>query len=277
MRGVVGCLAVLCLVDIAAAADLDDSVIRGSESYQPEAPSFTRWEGVYGGGQIGYASSSADYTSAAPTLNALALAASPTFSAGLPATFPAFRHQAVQNPSYGFFVGYNSQWGSIILGGELNYNRTSLDTFQADSFPSRAGPVAPNVVTFNSTDYRTQVDATASTHITDYATLRGRAGYVVGNFLPYAMLGFAVGRADINQTATVTATRVLPPNTTLGPFTSTKAGSEFLYGYAAGVGLDVALFDHFFVRGEYEFVQFFPFSGTQAFINTFRLGAGMKF
>jgi opacity protein-like surface antigen len=32
--------------------------------------------------------------------------------------------------------------------------------------------------------------------LTDYGTARGRAGYVVGNFLPYGFIGMAVGRAS---------------------------------------------------------------------------------
>ena len=31
-----------------------------------------------------------------------------------------------------------------------------------------------------------------------YATARGRAGYVIGNFLPYGFIGMAVGRAQYN-------------------------------------------------------------------------------
>ena len=32
--------------------------------------------------------------------------------------------------------------------------------------------------------------------LTDYGTARGRAGYVVGNLLPYAFICMAVGRAS---------------------------------------------------------------------------------
>lgn len=278
MRRIIACLAVLCLADVAVAADLDESYIRGSDTYEPQSPTYARWDGAYLGGQLGYASSSTDFTNASPVLNALAVATTPNFPVGLPATFPAFGQQAVHNSSYGFFVGYNSQWESLVLGAEVNYNRTSLTTSQRDSFPSRAGPFAPNVVTFNDVDYNTQVNARASSNITDYATLRGRAGYVMGNFLPYATVGFAVGRANISQTATVTATAVPPASGTLGPFATTRAGTEFIYGWSAGLGLEVALVDHLFVRGEYEFIQFLPLSdGTQSFINTVRLGAGMKF
>ena len=38
--------------------------------------------------------------------------------------------------------------------------------------------------------------------ITDYGAARLRGGWVVGNFLPYATLGVAVGRANITRSAT---------------------------------------------------------------------------
>ena len=34
-------------------------------------------------------------------------------------------------------------------------------------------------------------------HADDYVPLRARAGYVMGNFLPYGFVGFAIGSADI--------------------------------------------------------------------------------
>ena len=39
--------------------------------------------------------------------------------------------------------------------------------------------------------------------LVDYATLRGRAGYAFGNFLPYAVIGAAAGRFNYATTVTV--------------------------------------------------------------------------
>jgi opacity protein-like surface antigen len=279
MRRVIGCLALLCLVDVAVAADLDDMVIRGSDNWLPEVPTYVRWDGLYGGGQIGYTSANTDLTNSGPAVNALAASGAPALAsavAGLPATFPAFGQQTSHDKNYGFFFGYNWQFESVVLSAEFNYNRTSQLASQSATFPS--GVSAPLVVNFNGADYNVTVAGTASSHITDYMTLRGRAGYVIGNFMPYAMIGLAAGRADTVQTATVSAVQTVPPNATLGPFVATSPRSPFIYGYAAGLGVDMALMQHLFIRAEYEFVQFFPYSsGTVAALNTFRLGAGLKF
>jgi opacity protein-like surface antigen len=37
----------------------------------------------------------------------------------------------------------------------------------------------------------------------DFLSLRARAGWVLGNFLPYGFVGFALGRADIAVAANV--------------------------------------------------------------------------
>jgi opacity protein-like surface antigen len=47
--------------------------------------------------------------------------------------------------------------------------------------------------------------------LTDYGTARGRAGYVVGNLLPYGFIGMAVGRASYSVN---TATLGSSPRTT---------------------------------------------------------------
>jgi opacity protein-like surface antigen len=50
-----------------------------------------------------------------------------------------------------------------------------------------------------------------------------------------------------------------------------------LYGVTAGAGLDIAVSRNFFLRTEYEYVQFQPVSGTNIDINTVRLGGGVRF
>jgi opacity protein-like surface antigen len=261
---------------VAVAADLDDMVIRGSESWQPDVPTYVRWDGLYGGGQAGYTSANTDLTNSRPAVNALAASAAPALVTGLPATFPAFGQQTSHNTNYGFFFGYNWQFEAVVLSTEFNFSHTSQIATQSATFPS--GVSAPFVVNFNGANYNVGVAGTASSHITDYATVRGRAGYLIGNFMPYAMIGVAAGRADTTQTVTVSAIQTVPPFATLGPFVATSPRSPVIYGYTAGVGVDVALLSHLFVRAEYEFVQFFPYSsGTVAALNTFRVGAGLKF
>jgi opacity protein-like surface antigen len=125
--------------------------------------------------------------------------------------------------------------------------------------------------------------------ITDIATFRGRAGWELGNFLPYAFGGFAVGRANYATSATLAYTAFdspaseLPPLTPLndlsyGPTTNANgANGTYLYGATMGVGMDVALTTNLFVRGEFEYIYFAPTAHIQASVTTGRLGAGVKF
>src|SRR5439155_19774137 len=86
----------------------------------------------------------------------------------------------------GAFLGYNTQWQDLILGVEATYTHTNLNT-TAPSTP--VGRFFPDVNT------GVTVGASGNLDLTDFGTARGRAGYVVGNFLPYGFIGMAVGRA----------------------------------------------------------------------------------
>ncbi len=284
MRGVTFCLALLCLADAAVAADLDESFIRGSDVYQPQAPTYRKWEGFYGGGQVGYATANADLTNGVKAQLDFITRDMAELGNGQVSSFPMFSTQDTQSRSYGFFVGYNSQWDQVVLGVELNYNRTSLQASQSSTFSRIISPG-------DGFNYHTTVDALAFQRITDYGTLRARAGYVMEGFMPYATVGVAVGRVDINRTASVRSDRFLTmsdpvtgaptdvfiAHMLLQPSVDSEVRTKFIYGYAAGVGLEAAILPNVFVRGEYEFLQFGPFSDMRANINAIRLGGGVRF
>src|SRR5260370_27728134 len=177
----------------------------------------------------------------------------------------------------------------------MNYNRMTVGATASDSI-ARGFP-DPNV----SANYVYDVSVTGQSaiHITDLATLRGRAGYVMGNFMPYGFLGLAVGRADMSRGATVAfggfdptvtppasptpdpigcynhstgiSTRVAQP-----PTTQSKTG-EFFAGVAAGAGVDVVVWQNVFLRGEYEYVQITSIQSLHVYLHNFRVGLGVKF
>jgi opacity protein-like surface antigen len=141
---------------------------------------------------------------------------------------------------YGGFIGYNVQWDRLVLGVEGAYNR------------------------FNSLSATSTNDPIASTFkIVDYATLRGRAGYAIGQFLPYMFVGAAVGRVDYQTT-------------TSGAITSSQ-DNGYAGGFTTGLGLDVAILPNIFVRAEYEYVLFTQIGGVRASTNTARAGVGIRF
>ena len=48
--------------------------------------------------------------------------------------------------------------------------------------------------------------------------------------------------------------------------------SAFAYGYAAGFGVDICVWNNLFVRGEYEYMQFGAFKDVNMHVHTARVG-----
>ena len=123
------------------------------------------------------------------------------------------------------------------------------------------------------------INADTSTRITDYGTARVRGGWAAGTFMPYGFVGIAIGRADVSRSATVNLfDPAINPNAFYFSETRTEAKTgDFAYGYSAGLGIDICLWQNLFVRGEYEFAGFGTVMGTRAIINTVRVGAALKY
>jgi opacity protein-like surface antigen len=83
------------------------------------------------------------------------------------------------------------EWQDLILGVEATYTHTNLNT---------TAPATPIGRFFPDVNTGVTVSASGNLNLTDFGTARGRAGYVVGNFLPYGFIGMAVGRASYNVT-----------------------------------------------------------------------------
>jgi outer membrane immunogenic protein len=269
MRTVVCSLAMLGFTQNVLAADL--GYLRGSEVFEPQPATYDRWEGFYLGGQAGYANAQMDFTDSTQPLVANMLRRSTLDAVGQISTWPMLGTADRRDISWGGFIGYNSQWENAVLGVELNYNRTSL--FGQDTDALR------RIVTVGNLEYDTQVDADASMRLTDYGTLRGRAGWVMGRFMPYIMGGLALGRVEAFRQATVSGT-VTDTNTGVtSPFSQTEFENRTVYtvGYMAGAGVDVALLPNVFLRGEFEWLQFRNLPDMKIDLVTARVGAAMKF
>jgi outer membrane immunogenic protein len=265
-------LALLGIVSEASAADLGD-VIRGSTPYEPGVPSYHRWEGFYAGGQIGYANVMADFGNGVSSLVGFIERNSEEEAVMHVSTWTTLKNQTKSGQSYGFFAGYNSQWDDVVLGVEANYNRASFSVSDADSVSLQQTLSDGNV-------HGITVNAAASMDLIDYGTIRGRAGYVMGRFLPYGTLGLAVGRANITQSAIVSERVSAQDGTFIRDIptqTATNAKAAYIWGYAAGAGLDVEVAPGIMLRAEYELVQFSTFSDMRAMMQTVRVGAGVKF
>ena len=86
--------------------------------------------------------------------------------------------------------------------------------------------------------------AQSSLSLIDYATVRARAGYAIGQFLPYAVIGAAVGRFNYANTVTVHDVGTPPVGSPIAPFDTIDTQSNgknnaFTAGFVVGLGLDV--------------------------------------
>ena len=255
--------------------------LRGTSPFIPAAPKYTRWAGFYAGGQIGQSSTEMNFAGATESLVAHILRNTALEDQQSPSEWVVLGKANPSGISYGLFAGYNVQFSDVIVGVDLHYNRSSF---------SASAPVTPigRIVTVNGVEYDVDIGGSASMRITDYGAARLRAGWIVGNFLPYATAGFAVGRADITRSAEVSGTQTVvctapgdPPGcgvpTPFGESISESKDAHFIYGWSAGGGVDVLLMPNFFVRAEFEYMSFTRAQGIKADIGTARVGAGFKF
>jgi opacity protein-like surface antigen len=257
--------------------------LRGGMYENGPAASY-EWSGIYVGAQAGYATADMGYRGSLDALVQDTRIRAPQFSGSAPAamadTFDV-PGRSVNTAGYGAFVGYNSQWGEAVIGLELNYSRTGLSVTSSDT------RFEINPLTSVITDMITK---TVHSNITDYGTLRARAGYAFGWFMPYAHLGVAVGRMDYTKTVDgifqVAGGTIAGPGCTADALSGnpalrcvgvhTKRGA-FIYGYSGGLGVDIGLFPGVFLRGEWEYVQFNDLDKISSRLNNFRVAAAVKF
>lgn len=276
MRWVICAVVVLGLARPALAQDFD--VLRGSQSVG--LASYTNWSGFYAGGHAAYASGGANFAQSTGPLISYLLRNTTVEQDFNISAWQVLGKADSSATGFGGFVGYNSQWANLVLGLEANYTNVNWSASSSDVLARRMDS--------SGTTYNVSVDGTSSIKLKDYGSLRARAGYVMGNFMPYGFVGFVVGRADIAQTATVSDTEV---SDSTGQVTGCLGGSlpscslpdsdnrtnQFIYGYSGGLGLDWALTQNIFVRGEYEYIQFTGLGGLDLYLNNFRVGGGFKF
>ena len=280
------------LLSPAFAADYDLPILRGSS--QPPAPvvtvgpaTFTRWSGIYFGGVISYNNSNTDFVNATAPLIHFSLRSTTLEQQVQPSTIAVLGKGSDNTVGGGAFFGYNTQWQDLILGVEATYNYTNLNTTAPASGVARIFPTVTDAVALS---------ATGRLSLSSYGEARFRAGYIVGDLLPYGFIGAAVGGASYSVTTVADVTQSM--STTSTPdyscagkgmagstatcqdiffFNGVGQNNALLWGYSVGAGLDWAVTRHFFLRGEFEFVQFAPISTISLALVSGRIGAGYRF
>jgi outer membrane immunogenic protein len=274
----------------ARAADLD--VLRGPDAtivppLTVGPATFTRWSGVYAGGSFSYGGSSVDFSQATQPLLAFVLRNTTLEVADNPSSIPVLGRDTANAAGFGGFVGYNIQYQDLIVGVEGTYTHTHLNVVAPQT--PLGGPGSPGRLFAAGSDTdNVTIFGSGNLNLTDYSTLRARAGVVLGNVLPYGFVGFAVGLANYNVTtsAVVQQSSESPPfpcvdnGSTCETFTFANSAGQnnaLLYGFSAGGGVDWAVTPNIFLRGEFEFVQFTPIAGINPVMYSARVGGGFKF
>lgn len=162
------------------------------------------WSGFYVGGHVGYGWADTDAEFATGALGALDMDLNGPFGGGQ--------------------VGYNFVFGGgLLVGIEADYSFAGID---GDAIGTIG--ITPTVV---------------ETEINSMASVRGRLGYAMGNYLPYVTAGWAW--ADVDR---------------FNDFTDQTANADF-DGWTAGVGLEYAINMDWSAGLEYRYTDF----GTERF------------
>jgi outer membrane immunogenic protein len=291
MRRSILILCFVALVSEARAADYDIPVLRGSSPgvpgpYVPAPPVFVGWSGFYAGGQVGFSRAGVDFTSTlAPVISGILR--DTTIEANVAGFHVLQVKDDTSSYNVGAFAGFNTQWDDVVLGLELSYSHVNLNKSAADSEERvfvNNGQAPPG----HTYQYDVKVDGSASVQITDIWTGRFRAGWVANNFMPYGFVGAAVARATVLRSVTITGTlsdtftqnnvttTTVTPLDLPGTVTVGQNG-DFVWGYAAGGGIDYLITPAVFARGEWEYIGLRDVKSARVNINTVRTALGVRF
>jgi len=239
---------------VAQAADMPDlPFLRGSFT-DGLTSARVNWQGYYIGGQASYGSTTSKVAPGANT---------DLQSSFIPPNNVSYNWQPLPSAhsnttGFGAFAGYNSQWEDVVLGLEANYIHDDIRSV-SDSM---------GVVYNPDLSFQSLTHSNAVVKLPDFGSLRIRAGYVMGCFLPYAFAGTGLGSQTVDRTISAYPYPVLPG-------TTAASKTKLVYGYSAGVGVDVMLIGGLFMRAEYEYRR--VTSDIETNINSVRAGIGYKF
>jgi opacity protein-like surface antigen len=257
----------------AQAADLP--ILRGAlpDSYGPR---IVNWQGFYIGGQAGYGSADMDFSRANSGQIARLLENTVIENGMGVSQWPiGVGKQSIRHEAFGGFIGYNGQWDDVVLGVEGSFMHGRFYGAQSASVGRISGAALSD-----GNFHAVTATSLASQEITDMGSLRLRAGYVAGSFLPYMFGGVALANANITRAVTVSdawgpteaAAVAATPYVDSADITQ---HNHLLVGYSAGLGVDVALMAGLFLRAEWEYARFTGAVDTS--VNTVRAGLGYKF
>ena len=267
-------MAAMAIASVQGAQAADMPALRGS--YFDAPASRPIWEGFYVGGQGGYGVSNMNFAGSTTSQIARLLANTTIENEMRVSQWPLLGKESRHAASYGGFMGYNSQWDDVVIGVDFSY-------MHGKSGGTSTGSMGRSFTTSDGYNNNVTATSTATIAVSDFGSIRLRGGYAIDNYLPYMFAGFALGRADIVRSASITAAgtyvgATIPAPPDYGPDTVADTLAQhghLLVGYSAGAGLDIMLAGGLFFRAEYEYLRFAAPIDTS--INTVRAGLGYKF
>ena len=194
---------------------------------QASAEPIHRWDGFYGGANIGgtWGQAESDTSCSSPVPFACPVAA---FLGQPPTGFSADTKGVIG----GGQIGYNFQYVHWVFGAEADFDWTNADGSDTRNSMLLV-PFLP-------------VSATASTSLDWLGTVRGRIGYASGDLLVYATGGLAYGK--VKESFSYTASVLAFPF-----FSANGGGSDTQTGWTVGGGAELALDKSWSIKGEYLF------------------------
>jgi opacity protein-like surface antigen len=133
----------------------------------------------------------------------------------------------------GVFLGYQQQFGALVVGGELNLIGTENDR------PSSTA--CPNSTATNSLDCTGRIE--------NLIMVGAKVGWALGNWMPYATGGYASGGVHFRVQQNTPITTATPTGTFI------SEASERQDGWYAGGGVDWRLSRHAVVSIDYKHID----------------------
>jgi len=270
--GLAGVLAISFAATLQAADLFDGDALRGGFVPPSGFVSYSRWDGFYFGADFGQSRLNADFNDNLHSQLAKFLRNTTIEQEAQISHLPDVQAGGTGNV-WGGFVGYNWLMApDLVLGIEGAYHMA-----QQPIRASGSDVIARSFTTSGGTTYDVNMNSRGRIDLKDYATVRGRAGYVWGQFLPYAGLGVSVARVSYRTSTNLVLTQQSVPPVTVTQTLVSEKDNAIAYGANLSLGMDVALLPNVFLRGEYEYIAFAPVSGIRSNVSTFRAGLGAKF
>jgi hypothetical protein len=268
----------------APAAAADYPVLRGSQIEETAPPpdlfsdSSGTWSGFYIGGFAGYGDTNFKPGNSVAGLIGNYLRNTTIESEMQVSTMLNIPDFSQRRAVFGGFGGYNFQFGDVVLGIEGDYARLDVSGSGSDAI-SRFRQLSDGYIATAS------VTGNVAARAEQLGTLRLRAGYTMGQFMPFVTGGLAYGTARVTSSATVqtryvdadpTAAPVLPTiNNAIANLSLDRKNASMLGG-VIGAGVDV-LIGGLLLRGEVLHARMEAQGNVVVEHTAARVGAGVKF